>query len=337
MKTAYSRLRLLRFFFVLPVLSLILGCPATKKETKKEREIPDAEAQAQKQKEILELFKDKGDSATLFEKGIQTKDDPAGRFVLLSMARDKAAEDFEYKRAFDAVDELAKSFDDVDALEMKKDVVAKMAKAAKSFDDYHDVTLHALNLIPLCVEADKYEAANALLELSEENRKKAANALPNAKLDDRDRKTAVESLKEMEGSVPAAKRKVQEVEKEFEEAKAARETLETKADDKDANLTWGKFLCTIKGNWDKGLPLLEKSGDKEWAPTAKKDLDKPSGGPEQVKLGDEWWEMAEREQGLARSQLKARAAFWYKKAENSVSGLTQERIRKSIREVEAKD
>jgi hypothetical protein len=238
------------------------------------------------------------------------------------MARDKAAEDFEYKRAFDAVDELAKSFDDVDALEMKKDVVFKMAMVAKTSDNYWDVTNLALELIQQCVEADKYEAANALLDLAENSRKKVKDP---------------DDLKKLETNVAATKRKVQEVQKEFEEAKAARETLETKADDKDANLTWGKFLCTIKGNWDKGLPLLEKSGDKEWAPTAKKDLDKPSGGPEQVKLGDEWWEMAEREQGLARSQLKARAAFWYKKAENSVSGLTQERIRKSIREVEAKD
>ena len=121
MNSAYWRL-LRRSFLVLPILCLTLGCPLAKKETKKEKEVPDAEAQAQKEKEILELFKDKEPSdlpAIFFEKGVQTKDDPVGRFVLLRLARDKAAEACEPKRAYDAVDELAKSFDDVDALEMK--------------------------------------------------------------------------------------------------------------------------------------------------------------------------------------------------------------------------
>jgi len=149
MNSAYWRLPL-RFFLVLPILCLTLGCPVAKKETKKEKEVPDAEAQAQKEKEILELFKDKEPSdlpAIFFEKGVQTKDDPVGRFVLLRLARDKAAEACEPKRAYDAVDELAKSFDDVDALEMKKDVIVKLSKAAKYPDEFFDLTNDAIKLI----------------------------------------------------------------------------------------------------------------------------------------------------------------------------------------------
>jgi len=322
MKTAYWRLRLLRSFLVLPMLGLVMGCPLGKNETKKGKEIPDAETQAQKKKEIQELFKGRDDSFTYYEKGIQTKDDPAGRFVLLSLARDKAAEELEYKRAYDAVDELAKSFDDVDALEMKKEVVVNMSKAARQPDDYFDVTNHALKLIDQCLEADKYETVNALLDLADNTRKKVKSA---------------DDIKNLEMDVAAKRRRVQEMEKEFEGVKAARDTLEAKPDDKEANLTWGKFVCTVKGNWDKGLPMLEKSGDAEWAPKAKMDLDKPSNGDEQVKLGNQWWDLAQPEQGLARENLKGRAVFWYKKAESSVSGLTQETIKKKIREVEKKD
>ena len=323
MNTVLSCLRALRFFLLLSVLFLNLGCLAAKKETKKEREIPDAETQAQKKKEIQDLFKGKDySSVDYFEKGIQTKDDPVGRYVLLDMARAKAAEEFEYERAYQAAEELAKSFDDIDALEMKKDVLGIMAKVSKSSEDFYEVTNHALKLIRQCVDADKYEAANALLALADEARKKAKPG---------------DDQKELEAKVSAEKRKVQEVQKEFDEAKAARETLETKSDDKEANLTWGKFVCAIKGQWDKGLPMLEKSGDEKWAPAAKMDLDKPANGDAQVKAGDNWWAMADPEQGIARQHLKARAVFWYKKAENSVSGLTQERIKKCIREVEGRD
>src|SRR5712692_4684344 len=283
MNTVFSCLRPLRFFVVVSALFLTVGCQAAKKETKKEREIPDAETQAQKKKEILDLFKDKDySSADYFDKGIQTKDDAVGRYVLLEMARDKAAEEFECQRAYQAVDELAKSFDDVDGLEMKKDVLGIMAKASKSPEEYFDVTDYALKLIPKCVDADKYDAANALLVLADETRKKAKPG---------------EDQKELETKVAAEKRKVQEVQKEFDEAKAARETLDTKPDDKEANLTWGKFVCTVKGQWDKGLPMLEKSGDEKWAPNAKMDLEKPTSGDLQVKVGDKWWDMADPEQG----------------------------------------
>ena len=324
MNSAYWRL-LLRSFLVLPILCLTLGCPVAKKETKKEKEVPDAEAQAQKEKEILELFKEKEPSdlpAIFFEKGVQTKDDPVGRFVLLRLARDKAAEACEPKRAYDAVDELAKSFDDVDALEMKKDVMVKLSKAAKYPDEFFDLTNDAIKLIDQCLEADKYEAANALLDLADDTRKKVKTA---------------EDVKNLQTDVADKRRKVQEMEHEFKGVREARDTLEAKPDDKDANLAWGKFVCTMKGNWDKGLPMLEKSSDKDLALIAKTDLDKPTNGDEQVKLGDKWWELAQPEQGLARENLKARAIFWYKKAESSVSGLTQERIKKNIREVEKKD
>ncbi len=177
-----------------------------------------------------------------------------------------------------------------------------------------------------CVEADRYDIANALLDMAESTRKKI-----------NPKEIKEDELKELEAKVTATKKKIHEMEKEFEAAKAARETLESKPDDKSANLTWGKYLCTIKGDWTKGLPMLEKSEDPELAAPAKKDIAQPSSGDDQVKLGDDWWSLGEKEQGMARQQLKKRAAFWYKKAENSVSGLTQERIKKSIREVERKD
>ena len=339
MSNATSRLGLWRYVFVPAMLAMLVGCPPAKEETKKGKEVPDAEAQAAKEKEILDLFKDKEseDLPRIFlDKGVQTKDDPDGRFVLLRMARDYSAKQQDVDRAFQAVDELAKSFE-INALEWKRETMAKLIENAKSSDMNYDLANECLKLadgsegskrLPQnCVEADRYDIANAFLDMAETTRKKAKPS----------KDVSQDEIKDQEAKVAATKKKIQEMEKEFEAVKGARDTLETKPDDKNANLIWGKYLCTIKGNWTKGLPMLEKSEDPELSPPAKKDVAQPSNGDDQVKLGDEWWNLGEKEQGIARQQLKKRAAFWYKKAENSVSGLTQERIKKSIREIDRKD
>jgi hypothetical protein len=318
---------------------MLVGCPPAKEETKKGKEVPDAEAQAAKKKEILDLFKDKDPEELpriFLDKGVQTKDDPDGRFVLLDMAREYSAKEQDVDRAFLAVDELAKSFD-INALEWKRETMAKLIENAKSSDMNYDLSNECLRLVDggegskrlqqNCVEADRYDLANAFLDMAETTRKKAKPS----------KDVSQDEIREQEAKVAATKKKIQEMEKEFEAVKEARDTLETKPDDKNANLIWGKYLCTIKGNWTKGLPMLEKSEDPELSPPAKKDIVQPSNGDDQVKLGDEWWNLGEKEQGIARQQLKKRGAFWYKKAENSVSGLTQERIKKSIREVDRKD
>jgi len=341
MKIALSRLGWLRYVPLLAIFCLILGCPAAKEDTKKGREVPDAETLAAKKKEILELFKEKDpeDLPKIFlEKGKQTKDDLVARCALFELARDYAAkgggaDDIDH--ALQAVDELAKSFD-VDLLEGKRDTIGKLVESVKSSDLNYDLTNESLKLVDgaekekktqqNCVESDRYDIANALLDFAEATRKKVKPS----------KDVSEDDIKMLEAKVAATKKKIQEMEKEFESAKPARDTLESKPDTKDANLTWGKYLCTIKGDWEKGLPLLEKSEDPELAPLAKKELAKPGTGDEQVKMGDEWWGLADKESGMARQQLKKRAVFWYKKAESSVSGFTQERIRKCIREVEAK-
>jgi hypothetical protein len=342
MKAALLRFGWLRYLPLFGVLSMVLGCPAAKDETKKGKEVPAEDAQAAKEKEIKELFKDKDpeDLPRIFlNKGKETKDDQEGRFMLLKMARDygaKSGSGDDIDRAFEAVDELAKSFD-IDALEWKRDTVAMLIESLKTPILNYDLTGICLTLVdgegekPLpqnCVAADRYDIANALLGFAETARKRVQPV---------EKKIDSDDIKMLETKVAAYKKKIQEMEKEFEAAKEARDTLATKPDDKTANLTWGKYLCMIKGDWEKGLPLLEKSEDKELAPPAKKELAKPSSGDEQVKMGDEWWALAENESGITRKELKKHAVNWYKRAENSVSGLTLTRIKKNIKEVEPKE
>jgi hypothetical protein len=302
----------------------VLGCFKLKSPPAAEKPAsPEADELAAKEKEIDDLFKDvdKEDQARVYlEKGKQTKDDLVGRFALLNRARAAAAKQGDMRRAFEAVDLLAKDWD-VNLLALKKDAVATLLQVLKDPDDEYDLTKHSLELVNQSIEADNYEVAKQLAALAESSCKKAAIKDP-------------DEVQAIQARVGSAKKRVLETEKEFEAVKDSQETLKEKPDDPDASLAWGKFLCFIKGNWDKGLPYLAKSNDEDLKPLAKKELEKPSGTKDQVELGDSWWDIGDKEQGMARVQLKRRALFWYKKVENAVRGLTQEKVKKRISEVE---
>jgi hypothetical protein len=309
---------------VLLGLLLLPGCFKFKAPPAAEKPAgPDADELAAKEKEIDDLFKDvdKEDQARVYlDKGKQTKDDPVGRFALLNRARAAAARQGDMRRAFEAVDLLAKDWD-VNFLALKKDAVATLLQVLKDPDDEYELTKHSLELVNQSIEADNYGVAKELAALAERSYKKAAIKDP-------------DDLKSIQTRVESAKKRILETEKEFEAIKDSQEILKEKPDDPDANLTWGKFLCFIKGNWDKGLPYLAKSNEEDLKPLAKKELEKPSSTKDQVELGHSWWDLGDKEQGVARLQLKRRAYFWYKKVENSVRGLDEVRVKKRISEIE---
>jgi hypothetical protein len=66
---------------------------------------------------------------------------------------------------------------------------------------------------------------------------------------------------------------------------------------------------------------------------AEKEIEKPAGTKDQIELGDYWWNKAENEKNLTKYQLQMRSIFWYKKCENSASGLTQARIKDRIKQI----
>ena len=69
-------------------------------------------------------------AAKLLEKAKETNDDPVGRFVLLRIARDIDTQANGGQTAFRAIDAMAETFQ-VDALEMKMEVLKKLAGAAE--------------------------------------------------------------------------------------------------------------------------------------------------------------------------------------------------------------
>jgi hypothetical protein len=107
-------------------------------------------------------------------------------------------------------------------------------------------------------------------------------------------------------------------------------TLDKNPADPEANLVAGKYLCRVKGDWARGLPLLALSGEEEYAWLAAKELKEITEPAAQVDQGDGWWKLAERRDGTPQQQLRLHAAYWYRKAIPQLTGLLHEKVQQRL-------
>jgi hypothetical protein len=78
-----------------------------------------------------------------------------------------------------------------------------------------------------------------------------------------------------------------------------------------ANLAAGRYLCFVKGNWQRGVPYLALGSDAELKAVAIEELRGANSAERQAAIGDDWWDAAEARQGEERNTLRLRAGFWY--------------------------
>ncbi len=112
------------------------------------------------------------------------------------------------------------------------------------------------------------------------------------------------------------------------------ETLEKSPDDSEANLTVGRWFCFCKQDWTAGLPLLAKGSDEKLKLLAEQDIKAPTESDERVKLADAWWDLAQKESGLARDSIHLHAGNIYRDAmPNLASVLKKAAIDKRLAEI----
>src|SRR5262249_26282093 len=89
----------------------------------------------------------------------------------------------------------------------------------------------------------------------------------------------------------------------------------------------------VKGNYDRGLPLLARSTDAALKDLARRDLAGPKAAKQQAELADDWYTRAEAEKGLTQRQTLRRAFFWYQQAQPGLGGLTRIRVHRLVDEL----
>jgi hypothetical protein len=291
----------------------------------KKARVPSAEDQAKLEKLIKELFKEEYAEAAkapaarlklvdvLLQSARETTNAPPERYVLLQQAWQVAARGGDLNQAFSAIDALAEDFA-LDVLETRTRALELAGAAVVSNEAHAALTQTALDLLGEALAADAFVAAKGLAKVAEGAAQKSKDPTLIARAQQRSADVA-------------------QLEKEYARVQPCLAKLAKNAKDPAANFAAGNYRALIQGNWEKALPLLALGSDPVWKALAGRDLAQPKQTKEQVALGDEWWQLAEKEKGLAQLHLRQRAVFWYEEAAPQLSGPTLTRLEKRIAQV----
>ncbi len=290
--------------------------------------IPAEDAQAQATKLIREIYATEyGEAKTaekkralakkMIDKGVQSKEDAASQYVLFKTASDIAAQEGDYESAFQAIEQMDRLFQ-VDILALKARVLAKVAKATREPSQNKSVAEQAVGLIEDALAVDKVDVASELSKVALAAAGKAKDASLLKKIQPR-------------------KKDIDQIVQTAEEVQDAKKTLEEKPDDPTANLVVGKYLCFLKGKWEKGIPMLVLGSDDELKQVATKDIEGGKDAKEQVAIGDGWWDLSETKKGREAERLKERAIHWYKQAMPGLTGLAKDKVEKRLQDIQKTD
>jgi|GEM_PF-2533196 len=283
--------------------------------------IPETAAQEQAAALINELFKADFEAAKTTEQkralaqsilqiAKDSKDDPAGRYMLFSVARDIAAGAGDAETALAAIEAAAKLYE-VNAIAIKTDALAAVVKSLKSQKGHQDLAPTLQAVFDETILHDRFDLAKTL------------NA---AVLDSARQARSPDLVKQ----VMAQGETLAEIEAEYQKVQAAIDTLRTNATDPQANFLVGHYQCFFKGNWDQGIRMLAQGNNDTLKKLAEAELAKDS---DKLSLGNAWWDFSEKAEGRVRRSAQQRAARWYSQALPGLEGLTKKLVESRLESV----
>lgn len=285
------------------------------------RPVPDAAAQKEAEKLIREVFKDdfakkapadKVALATkLIEQGAGSTED-AAKFVLLREARDLAAGAGDPTVAFQALDALTKAFQ-VDAIKLRSSTLTAVAANAKTPEEISGLARSYLKVADDAVSAEDFDEALKAVDLAAAQAKRSKDV-------------------GLASKAAARKKEMFELRDRSRSVQKARDTLEKSPDDAAANFAVGQYECLVKGDWATGLPRMARGAGPLRA-LAERDLVSPTDAGEKASIGDGYLEASEKETGIVRENLRARALHWYESALAGLAGLNKAKVEKRIPEL----
>lgn len=255
-------------------------------------------------------------AVVLLQEGRDTRDDLAGRYVLLRDARDLATAAGDLPVALQAIEELAQDFvfSPEQVLSMRIGALGKAAQSATTAQTQHVIFDTSLAWLQDALSLDEYLTAEELLAVADT----AARKLKNVPL--------VASLRKRAQEVIAAK-------KEYSHWKPFADALKKDPQDALASLEMGKYYAFVKGEWDRGLRLLAGGHDRGLKKLALLDYSEPADSALQVKLGRSWLEVAKGLKGTPQVHVLLHAYSWYVQALAGLEGAARGEVEQQIQAI----
>jgi serine/threonine protein kinase len=289
--------------------------------------VPDEARQARAEKLIKEVFQPeyakkaaadrRALGVRLLKQGKETRDDLDARYVLFREASSLAAQAGDVATAFRAVDELAREYA-VNARRLKTSALAMAGHAAATPAAGKAVVEVALAEVDQAVHDDDYEAALALLVVAETAAQRTGGAVLVRKVGVRGKEVA---------EIRSEHARVKLMAAGLEKLQAAGAQPDAEA---EYSLVLGKFLCFMKGDWTRGLPLLAKGTDANLKALAADDLAAADNPAALVQLADRWWDLAASFSGIPRREIQRRACQRYQRALPDLAGLTRTKVERRV-------
>lgn len=285
---------------------------------------PEAVAQEESLKLIREVYKEEYTGAkTAAEKSAlaakllrvagQSKDDVTGRYVLLRVARDLATQAGDIPTVLTAVEQMGTHYA-IDPVGMRGEYFVRAAKEGSQPSHHKVVVERAPELVEASLAKDDYAMAGQICRVALISVRKLRDGAALARL------TALD-------------RQVEETAQAYVRVQQMLPKLDSQPTDPEANLIVGRFYCFSKNAWDKGIPLLALGADEALKQVAEKELAGAGAADEKLTLGDAWWDLADRREGQEQEVLRRRAGFWYRQAQDGLSGLARVKVSKRLEEL----
>jgi hypothetical protein len=236
------------------------------------------------------------------------------QYALFSQALDVAVDLGAVKMFGQIVERMCDRFA-VDGFAIKVDKVCQNARHARPAEANQVLAKLALELAVEATTAEKYADGVRLGEVAREMARRAKDTAQG--------KQAAAVLRDL----------IARQEAQTADAKAA-EILARDPNDPRANLVRGKYLCFARGNWDAGLPYLERGSDPALRRLAAAERKPPGDGPGMATLADQWWDALKLLDESTQPYAKRRAIWWYEKALPELTGPAKSRAKKRADEAE---
>lgn len=231
--------------------------------------------------------------------------DAVERYAMLSEAHALSLQAGEAWTAYTAVNQMDRQYT-IKALDMKQDIVTTAARTVRDPRDGQAVLKVGFVVLDQLVAADRYDDATQIAGQLRNPAIKAGDA-------------------SMAERVNSYTRHIASMRTQYRRLQGHLQTLVTHPDDPAALETVGRFYALVKGDWERGLPMLAGGNDQAMASLAKRDLSNPEDADAMLALADAYWKLANANASTeAGVNFRNRAGHWYRAVLPKLEGIARQ-------------